>query len=239
MLQVDRLNVFYGPIHALKDVTLSVSPGEIIAIVGANGAGKSTLLWSLAGVLKPRSGGINYDGRPLPSAADKVVAMGVCLVPERRRLYANLTVRENLLMGAFLRRDKKAIAEDIARMAELFPIIKERINQYAGTLSGGEQQMVAIARGLMSRPRLLLLDEPTLGLAPLVAENVFQTVLGIRSMGTTVLLAEQNAFRSLEIADRGYVLETGRVTMTGTGESLLNDPGVQRAYLGIRQELHA
>ncbi|HYF95414.1 MAG TPA: ABC transporter ATP-binding protein [Symbiobacteriaceae bacterium] len=235
MLQVDRLNVFYGQIHALKDVTLQVNPGEIIAIVGANGAGKSTLMWTLAGVLKPRSGTITYDGQPLPPVANEVVARGVSLIPERRRLYANLTVRENLLMGAFLRKDHKAIAQDIDKMAELFPIIKERLAQYAGTLSGGEQQMVAIARGLMSRPRILLLDEPTLGLAPLVAENVFQTVLGIRSMGTTVLLAEQNAFRSLEIADRAYVLETGRVTMTGLGADLLNDPGVRRAYLGIKQ----
>ena len=236
MLQVESLNVYYGQIHALRDVSLTVNPGEIISIIGANGAGKSTLMWTLAGVLKGKTGRITYERAPLPSSPHEILAKGICLVPERRRLYANLTVKENLIMGAFLRKDQKTVAEDMERMASLFPIIKQRLGQYAGTLSGGEQQMVAIARGLMSRPKILLLDEPSLGLAPLIAENVFQTVLDIRKMGTTILLAEQNAFRSLEIADRAYVLETGRVTMTGTGEQLLGNPAVQRAYLGIKQE---
>lgn len=236
MLQVESLNVYYGQIHALRDVTLSVNPGEVISIIGANGAGKSTLMWTLAGVLKGKTGRITHEGIPLPSSPHEVLAKGICLVPERRRLYANLTVKENLVMGAFLRGDKKGVAADMEKMATLFPIIRQRLGQYAGTLSGGEQQMVAIARGLMSRPKILLLDEPSLGLAPLIVENVFQTILDIREMGTTIVLAEQNAFRSLGIADRAYVLETGRVTMTGTGEQLLGDPAVQRAYLGIKQE---
>lgn len=236
MLQVENLNVYYGQIHALMDVTLSVNPGQVISIIGANGAGKSTLMWTLAGVLRPRTGRITCEGVPLPSSPHGVLARGICLVPERRRLYANLTVKENLIMGAFLRKDKRGVAEDMDRMAGLFPIIKARLGQYAGTLSGGEQQMVAIARGLMSRPRILLLDEPSLGLAPLITESVFQTIIEIRKMGTTIVLAEQNAFKSLEIADRAYVFETGRVTMTGTGQDLLNDPAVRRAYLGIKQE---
>ena len=234
MLEVSDLNVKYGHIHALRDVSLTVRPGSIVAVIGANGAGKSTLMMTLAGLLTPVSGRIRYDGRPLAAKAYDVLAQGVCLVPERRRLYANLTVKENLLMGAFLRSDKEGIASDLDKMYALFPILRERLRQYAGTLSGGEQQMVAIARGLMSRPRLLLLDEPSLGLAPLLVNSVFAAIRDIRDRGTTILLAEQNAFQALEMADDAIVLETGRVIQTGAGSELIADPLVRKAYLGIK-----
>jgi len=234
MLKVDKLNVFYDQIHALRDVSLEVEPGKIVSMVGANGAGKSTLMLTLAGVLKARSGTIMYNDKKLPAEPHLVLAQGICLVPERRRLYANLTVRENLLMGAYLRKDKEGIKEDLENMLDLFPIMRQRINQYAGTLSGGEQQMVAIARGLMSRPKILLLDEPSLGLAPLIIEQVFQTILEVRAQGTTILLAEQNAFKSLEISDYAYVLETGKILLEGPGRQLLEDPLVQKAYLGVK-----
>jgi branched-chain amino acid transport system ATP-binding protein len=233
VLEVSNLNVKYGQIHALRDVCLSVAAGRIVAVIGANGAGKSTLMMTLAGLLEPASGKIVYEGNPLSSKAYEVVGQGVCLVPERRRLYANLTVKENLLMGAFLRKDKDGILADLEKMYQLFPIMKERLKQYAGTLSGGEQQMVAIARGLMSRPRLLLLDEPSLGLAPLMVANMFQVIRDIRAQGTTILLAEQNAFEALEMADDAFVLETGRVILSGSGKDLIDDPLVQKAYLGI------
>ncbi len=233
MLEVSGLNVKYGQIHALRDVTLTVPAGRIVAVIGANGAGKSTLMMTLAGLLQPASGTIVYEGRPLSRKAYEIVGQGVCLVPERRRLYANLTVKENLLMGAFLRRDKAGIQADLEKMYQLFPIMQERLKQYAGTLSGGEQQMVAIARGLMSRPRLLLLDEPSLGLAPLMVANMFAVIRGIREQGTTILLAEQNAFEALEMADEAFVLETGRVILSGSGKALIDDPLVQKAYLGI------
>jgi len=234
VLEVSNLNVKYGQIHALRDVSLSVQPGRIVAVIGANGAGKSTLMMTLAGLLAPASGKITYDGKPLPAKAYDVLGEGICLVPERRRLYANLTVRENLLMGAFLRNDKDGVQADLEKMYTLFPILRERLKQYAGTLSGGEQQMVAIARGLMSRPKLLLLDEPSLGLAPLLVESVFRTVREIKAQGTTILLAEQNAFQALEMADDAFVLETGRVLLTGTGSDLIADPLVRKAYLGIK-----
>ena len=234
MLEVSSLNVKYGQIHALRDVSLSVQPGRIVAVIGANGAGKSTLMMTLAGLLAPVSGQITYERRPLPAKAYEVLGRGICLVPERRRLYANLTVKENLLMGAFLRSDKDGIEADLEKMYALFPILRERLKQYAGTLSGGEQQMVAIARGLMSRPKLLLLDEPSLGLAPLLVENVFKTVREIKAQGTTILLAEQNAFQALEMADDAFVLETGRVLLTGAGSDLIADPLVRKAYLGIK-----
>ncbi|WP_425060484.1 High-affinity branched-chain amino acid transport ATP-binding protein LivF [Sporomusa carbonis] len=234
MLEVSNLNVKYGQIHALRDVSLTVAAGRIVAVIGANGAGKSTLMMTLAGLLQPASGTIIYEGRPLSGKAYEVVGQGVCLVPERRRLYANLTVKENLLMGAFLRKDKAGILADLEKMYQLFPIIKERLKQYAGTLSGGEQQMVAIARGLMSRPRLLLLDEPSLGLAPLMVANMFEVIKGIREQGTTILLAEQNAFEALEMADDAFVLETGQVILAGAGRDLIANPLVQKAYLGIK-----
>ena len=234
MLVVKDLVVKYGEIQALRGVSLQIDTGKIIAVVGANGAGKSTLMMTLGGLLKPASGTLLLDGKPYPGKPYEVLAQGICLVPERRRLYANLTVRENLLMGAFLRKDKPGIAADMEKMYDLFPVMKERISQYAGTLSGGEQQMVAIARGLMSRPRLLLLDEPSLGLAPILMNTVFETIQEIKAAGTTILLAEQNAFQALEMADQAFVLETGRIILSGTGEALMNDPLVRQAYLGIR-----
>lgn len=234
MLDIKDLVVKYGEIQALRGVSLQIDTGKIIAVVGANGAGKSTLMMTLGGLLKPASGTLLLDGKPYPVKPYEVLAQGICLVPERRRLYANLTVRENLLMGAFLRKDKPEIAADMEKMYELFPVMKERISQYAGTLSGGEQQMVAIARGLMSRPRLLLLDEPSLGLAPILMNTVFETIREIKAAGTTILLAEQNAFQALEMADQAFVLETGRIILSGTGEALMNDPLVRQAYLGIR-----
>ena len=234
MLDIKDLVVKYGEIQALRGVSLQIDTGKIIAVVGANGAGKSTLMMTLGGLLKPASGTLLLDGQPYPGKPYEVLAQGICLVPERRRLYANLTVRENLLMGAFLRKDKPGIAADMEKMYELFPVMKERISQYAGTLSGGEQQMVAIARGLMSRPRLLLLDEPSLGLAPILMNTVFETIREIKAAGTTILLAEQNAFQALEMADQAFVLETGRIILSGTGECLINDPLVRQAYLGIR-----
>jgi len=236
LLNVEHINVYYGQIHALRDVSISVEDGRICSIIGANGAGKSTLLMTLAGVLKTKGGAISYNGKPLPDMPHQVLASGVCLVPERRRLYANLTVRENLMMGAHLRKDRAGISEDMDRMMSLFPIIRERMKQYAGTLSGGEQQMVAIARGLMSRPGLLLLDEPSLGLAPLIIKQVFETIAGLKKQGITVLLAEQNAYQSLEIADYAYVLETGRIIMEGAGQALLGDARVQESYLGVRKK---
>lgn len=236
MLNIENINVFYGRIHALRDVNLTIAPGNIVSMVGANGAGKSTLLMTLAGVLKSKSGSITYKGQPLADSPHKVLAQGICLVPERRRLYANLTVKENLLMGAHLRKDKAGIQNDIEKMLEMFPIMKERIKQYAGTLSGGEQQMVAIARGLMSRPEILMMDEPSLGLAPLVIEQVFSVVQELKKEGITVFLAEQNAFEALLISDYAYVLETGHISLSGEGKTLLDDPRVQEAYLGIKQK---
>ncbi len=236
MLKVENINVFYGRIHALRGVSLSVEPGKIVSLVGANGAGKSTLLMTLAGVLKPKDGSITYNEQPLADMPHRVLAQGICLVPERRRLYANLTVKENLLMGAHLRRDKAGIQADIEKMLQLFPIMKERIKQYAGTLSGGEQQMVAIARGLMSRPEILMMDEPSLGLAPLIIEQVFQVVQELKREGITVFMAEQNAYEALCISDYAYVIETGHISLEGEGKALLEDPRVQEAYLGIKQK---
>jgi branched-chain amino acid transport system ATP-binding protein len=234
VLSIRNLNVKYGEIHALHDISLEVEQGKVVAVVGANGAGKTTLMTTLAGLLSPASGDISFEGKQLPKEAYKILGCGICLVPERRRLYANLTVRENLLMGAYLRKDKPGILADLERMYDLFPIMRERIKQYAGTLSGGEQQMVAIARGLMSRPRILLLDEPSLGLAPIMVQNMFKAIRDINAEGVTVLLAEQNAFQALDMADQAFVLETGRVLVSGTGQELLENPLVQKAYLGIK-----
>ena len=233
MLKVNQINVFYGRIHALRDVSIEVMPGKVVSLIGNNGAGKSTLMYTLAGVLKSKTGSITYDGKPLEKEAFRVLGQGISLVPERRLLYANLTVKENLLMGAHLRRDKIGIKEDIEKMMNLFPIIRERLKQYAGTLSGGEQQMVAIARGLMSKPKLLMMDEPSLGLAPMVIELVFDTICELKKQGITILLAEQNALQTLEISDYAYVLETGHITLQGAGNELLNDTRVQAAYLGV------
>ncbi len=236
LLASEGLNVFYGEaIHALRDVSFSVPAGKLVAIIGANGAGKSTLMRTLAALQRPRSGRIIFDGKPLPAAPHLAVAAGIALVPERRRLFPNLTVRENLALGAYLRRDRAGIARDEEYIFSLFPVLKARLKQYAGTLSGGEQQMLAISRGLMSKPKLLLLDEPSLGLAPVLADQMFAAVQEIGAQGTTVLLVEQNAFKALEIAGEAYVLETGRIILQGTGAELLQDPKVRAAYLGVRQ----
>lgn len=233
MLEISHLQVKYGEIQALRDVSFTVHSGRIAAVIGANGAGKSTLMYTIAGLLPPAAGRILFGGQPLPARPHDVLGRGICLVPERRRLYANLTVRENLLMGAYRRLNRRDIAQDLEKMYDLFPILKERLRQYAGTLSGGEQQMVAIARGLMSRPRLLLLDEPSLGLAPLLVETVFDAIREIKEQGTTVLLAEQNAYQALDMADEAFVLETGRIVLRGPGRELLTNPLVRKAYLGV------
>jgi branched-chain amino acid transport system ATP-binding protein len=234
LLQVEGLNTYYGEaVHALRDVSFEVAEGEIISIIGANGAGKSTLMWTLIGQLKPRSGKVIFNGKVMKPVAHTVVAAGMALVPERRRLFPNLTVRENLSMGSYLRSDRAAIQKDMGYIFTLFPILKKRLSQFAGTLSGGEQQMVATARGLMSRPKLLLLDEPSLGLAPILVNQIFSTILEISKQGTTILLVEQNAKKALAIANRAYALEVGRIVRSGTGQELLNDPAVQAAYLGV------
>ena len=234
MLKIQDLNVFYGQIHALRDLSLEVKKGHIVSMVGANGAGKSTLMMTIARILKQRSGTIMVEGQPLPNEPSEVLGHGVCLVPERRRLYANLTVRENLVMGAYLRRDKAGIAQDMEKMFDLFPILRSRVKQYAGTLSGGEQQMLAIARGLMGRPKILMLDEPSLGLAPLIINLVFNTIKEVRDQGMTIFMTEQNANKALAISDHAYVIETGRNVLSGPGPELLRDPMVRKAYLGVR-----
>ena len=233
LLQLDRLNVFYGGIHALRDVSLTVSAGEVVALIGANGAGKSTTLRAITGLRAPKSGRILFDGQDITGRpAHTLVARGISMSPEGRGVFANLTVLENLEMGAYLQSSKAQIAEDMERGFVLFPRLKERIKQRAGTLSGGEQQMLAMARALMSRPKLLLLDEPSLGLAPLVCQTIFSTIDEIKAAGTTVLLVEQNAHAALRHADRAYVLETGAVTLSGTAADIAGDRRVREAYLG-------
>lgn len=234
MLEIENINVYYGQIHALKNVSLQVKEGQIVSVIGANGAGKSTLMMTIAGILKSKTGSIKMEDKILPNEAYKVPSRKICLVPERRRLYANLTVKENLLMGAYLRGDRRGIQLDLERMLDTFPIMRDRIKQYAGTLSGGEQQMVAIARGLMSRLKLLMLDEPSLGLAPMMIEQVFETLKEVRGQGTTIFMSEQNAYMSMEISDYTYVLETGAILLSGPGKELMEDPLIQKAYLGIK-----
>lgn len=233
LLKVEGLNVYYGEaIHALRDLSFGIGQGEIVSIIGANGAGKSTLMWTLVGLLKPRSGSILMDGkaiRPIPHLA---VAEGIALVPERRRLFPNLTVKENLSLGGYLRKDRSGLARDRDYVFQLFPILKERLAQYAGTLSGGQQQMLAIGRALMCKPRLLLLDEPSLGLAPVLVDQVFAAIQDIASTGTTILLVEQNALEALRISSRAYVLEVGRIVLEGSGAELLDNTIVREAYLG-------
>ena len=232
MLALDALDVYYGEIHALRGVALEVRGGEIVTLLGNNGAGKSTTLKTISGLLAPRRGSVVFDGRPLNGvAAHEIVARGIAHVPEGRRIFNRLTVRENLTMGAYLRTDAD-IAADLDRAFELFPRLKERIGQVAGTLSGGEQQMLAIARALMARPRLLLLDEPSMGLAPVLVEQIFDTIGSINRQGTTMLLVEQNAAMALSIAHRGYVLETGAVVLSGTAGQLAENERVRHAYLG-------
>ena len=232
MLTVEGINVFYGAIQALDGVTLNVEQGEIVAIIGSNGAGKSTLLRTISGMLRPRTGSIMFKNEPIQSTAvHEIVARGISQSPEGRRIFTNMSVAENLQLGAFMRKDKD-IDADMDKVMGRFPRLRERFRQSAGTLSGGEQQMLAIGRALMARPTLLLLDEPSMGLAPNLVTEIFQIVLDINKDGTTVLLVEQNAHRSLEIANRGYVLETGNIVLSDTGESLLHNPKVKEAYLG-------
>ena len=236
LLRVDRLNFYYGEaIHALRDVSFEVEEGEIAAIIGANGAGKSTLMWTLVGLLRPKSGSITFRDRPMKPIPHQAVASGIALVPERRRLFPNLTVRENLTLGGYRRSDKVGLAKDEEYVFSLFPVLRERLTQFAGTLSGGQQQMLAIARALMSRPKLLLMDEPSLGLAPVLVGQVFDAIQEIARQGMTILLVEQNALKALEISRRAYVLEVGRIVLQGTGKELLRSPIVQAAYLGVRQ----
>jgi branched-chain amino acid transport system ATP-binding protein len=237
LLSVERLNCFYGEaIHALRDVSFGVEEGTIAAIIGANGAGKSTLMWTLVGLLRPASGTITFNGQPVRPIPHQAVASGIALVPERRRLFPNLSVRENLTLGGYRRSDRAGIAKDEEYVFSLFPVLKERLAQYAGTLSGGQQQMLAIARALMSRPKLLLLDEPSLGLAPVLVRQVFHTIQEISRQGTTILLVEQNALKALEVSTCAYVLEVGRIVLQGSGRDLLRNPAVQAAYLGVRQQ---
>jgi branched-chain amino acid transport system ATP-binding protein len=231
-LVVENLHVHYGTIHAVQGVSFGVDSGEIVSIVGSNGAGKSTIMWTLARVVPPSEGAILLDGAPLPDQPHVVVERGVALVPERRRLFAALSVKENLTMGAYNRRDTDGIERDTERCFSLFPVLKQRLSQRAGTLSGGEQQMLAISRALMSSPRVLLLDEPSLGLAPMLVDTLMETILKIRLKGMTVLLVEQNAAQALEISDRGYILETGRIVKSGSGRELADDPEIRKVYLG-------
>jgi branched-chain amino acid transport system ATP-binding protein len=233
LLEIDAIHVFYDKIEALKGISIAVEEHQIVTLVGANGAGKSTTLRAISGVLHPRRGEIRFDGRPLGGiGAHHIAAMGLVQVPEGRRVFGRLTVEENLMMGAFTRRDRRVIAEDKERMMNLFPVLRERIRQVAGTLSGGEQQMVATARALMARPRALLMDEPSMGLSPMMVEQVFETIRTINAQGVTILLVEQNALMALSVADRGYVLESGRVVLSGQGRALLDDARVREAYLG-------
>lgn len=232
-LEIKDLNLYYGMIHALKGISLKVYEGEIITLIGANGAGKTSTLRAISSLEKIKSGEITFYGENINGvSANKLVAKGLSHVPEGRKIFANLTVMENLELGAYLRKDKSAVKEDYKKVFEKFPILKERKNQNAGTLSGGEQQMLAIGRALMSRPKMLLLDEPSMGLAPMVVKDIFDTIVEINRTGTTVLLVEQNANMALSIADRAYVLETGNIVVDGNADVLLRDERIKEAYLG-------
>jgi branched-chain amino acid transport system ATP-binding protein len=233
LLEVDNIHVFYDNIEALKGISIAVEEKQIVTLVGANGAGKTTTLRAISGILHPRSGDIRLGGESLAAVRPHEIAgRGMMQVPEGRRIFARLTVEENLAMGAFTRNDRREIAEDKERMLTLFPRLRERIKQVAGTLSGGEQQMVATARALMGRPKVLLMDEPSMGLSPVMVEHVFETIRTINAQGVTILLVEQNALMALSIADFGYVMESGHIVLTGRGQDLLDDENVQRAYLG-------
>ena len=237
MLKVENLVVSYGGIEALKGISLDVPDGEIVTLIGANGAGKSTLLRSIIGLVKVASGEITYNGQKINGLnSQKIVKTGITLVPEGRRVFPNLSVLENLQIGAYMRSDKEDIKKDINWIYELFPRLQERSWQMAGTLSGGEQQMLAVGRALMCRPKLLMMDEPSLGLAPLIIKDIFRIIREINQQGMTILLIEQNANMALKIADKGYVLETGNLTMTGTGRELLENPEIAAAYLGKKKK---
>ena len=234
LLELKVVDAHYGRIQALRKVTMQVDKGEVVALIGSNGAGKTTTLRTISGLMHPTSGSIVFDGREITQTGpEKIVAVGICQSPEGRRLFPRMTVRDNLLMGAYIRNDKQEIAADMERIFVLFPRLKERLTQIAGTLSGGEQQMLAMGRALMARPKLLMLDEPSLGLAPILIETIFQIVREINAQGTPVLLVEQNATKALEVAHRAYVLETGVIVQTGTGKELLASEEVQKAYLGM------
>jgi branched-chain amino acid transport system ATP-binding protein len=234
MLEVENIHSYYGNIHALKGVSLTVEKGEIVTLIGANGAGKSTTLRTITGTLKPRVGYVHLEGEDLaPFRPHEIVYKGVSMVPEGRRIFSRLTVTENLDMGAYTRKEKTAIQDDLERVFNLFPRLKERGSQVAGTLSGGEQQMLATARALMAHPRLLLMDEPSMGLAPVLVELIFETLQQINKEGVTILLVEQNALMALAIADRGYVLQTGEIVISDTAANLKQNPTVQKAYLGM------
>ncbi|PZM92008.1 MAG: ABC transporter ATP-binding protein [Actinobacteria bacterium] len=234
LLEIENVSLHYGRIQALHGISLSVAEGEVVTLIGANGAGKTTTMRAISGLRPVSSGRILFNDADITRLrADMRVRLGLCLVPEGRGIFPGMTVLENLDMGAYTRRDRKAVAADLARVFDLFPRLAERRKQLGGTLSGGEQQMLAVGRALMSRPKLLLLDEPSMGLAPMLIQQIFSIITEINKQGTTVLLVEQNAQQALARADRGYVLETGRIVRTGTGQELLHDPAVQEAYLGV------
>jgi branched-chain amino acid transport system ATP-binding protein len=235
ILEIRDLSVFYGGICAINKISLHVDQGEIVAVIGANGAGKSTLMKTIAAVKPQASGSINFKGQPLMKDAHKVVTSGITLVPEGRRIFSPLSVRENLMVGAYTRSNRQEIDKMMEEVFQLFPRLKERINQRGGTLSGGEQQMLAVGRALMSQPQMLMLDEPSLGLAPIVIDSMFETIVRLNhELGLTILLVEQNASLALEMCHRAYVLKTGQIIMEGTGKELLEDPRVRASYLGIK-----
>ena len=233
MLEVKNIQVAYGKIIAVKDISVTVNEGEIVTLIGSNGAGKSTTLRTISGLIKPKSGEITFNGKRIDGVpGHEIVGMGICHSPEGRRIFPRMSVKENLELGAFLRNDKAAVNADMERVLDLFPRLKERIKQTAGTMSGGEQQMLAVSRALMGDPKLLLLDEPSMGLAPVLVELIFDTIVKIRKQGITILLIEQNATAALEVADRAYVLESGKVKMSGSAAELRSDDKVTKAYLG-------
>ena len=233
MLEVRDLQVYYGMIHAIKGISFDVNQGEVIALIGANGAGKTTTLHTITGLLAPKSGSVLFEGKDITKVpAHKIVSMGMAHVPEGRRVFAELSVYENLKMGAYTRKDKKEIEESIANVYKRFPRLEERKNQMAGTLSGGEQQMLAMGRALMSKPKIILMDEPSMGLSPIFVNEIFDIIRAVSESGTTVLLVEQNAKKALSISDRAYVLETGTITMSGKAKDLLEDEAVKKSYLG-------
>ena len=233
MLEVRDLQVYYGMIHAIKGISFDVNQGEVIALIGANGAGKTTTLHTITGLLAPKSGSVLFEGKDITKVpAHKIVSMGMAHVPEGRRVFAELSVYENLKMGAYTRKDKKEIEESLANVYKRFPRLEERKNQMAGTLSGGEQQMLSMGRALMSKPKIILMDEPSMGLSPIFVNEIFDIIRAVSESGTTVLLVEQNAKKALSISDRAYVLETGTITMSGKAKDLLEDEAVKKAYLG-------